>query len=517
VTSATYKIAIADAPNTDGTAIVQATPDYCEVLVDIKPVDSSAPMIKAQVNLPTSWNGKKLQFGGGGYNGALITGVQPSRSAGPEVPMPLTQGYMTAGSDSGHQNTAGINAGAFALNAESLTNFAYAAPKKTNDVAIQLGLAYYAHRPQHSYYMGGSQGGREGMMMAQRYPADFDGIVSIDPVMNATGLWTFQNSFGAVQSAPGSWLGTKVQLIHDTVKTACDALDGLADGVVSNTKACTPIAAAALAALRCASGSDEGATCLSDGQLAAVKWAYDGYKFPFALANGMTSYAGYLYGGEALPNNFGNWVTGTAAPTADPDNTPGVSASYLYGSYYVRYFIAKNASFNALTYNPADFEARVKEVSNMVDATDPDLTAFFARGGKLILRQDLGDKGQSPATGLNYWDAVVAKMSKDKVDQFFAAYVATGLPHTSAGINAGTANAPAYGIPGRIDLLPALEGWVEKNIKPADSMTLTNRAALPPYAVIASKPLCRYGTYPKFVGTGTDGGDKATNYVCSAN
>lgn len=515
VTSATYKSAVPDAPNATNTAIIQATPDYCQVLVDIKPVDPAAPLIKSQVNLPTSWNGKKLQFGGGGYNGVLITGVQPSRNAGPDVPMPLTQGYLTAGTDSGHQNTPDVHPAAFALNKEALTNFAYASYKKTHDVAVQLSQIYYRYRPKKSYYMGGSQGGREGMMMAQRYPADFDGIVSIDPVMNATGLWTFQNSFGALQSAPGSWLGNKMQLVHDTVSGACDGLDGIIDKVVSNYKACKPSAViAAFTAKRCASGSDENAACFSDGQLNTLKATYNGYTFPFALAHGITSYAGYIPGSEGIPNNFSRWETGTIQPTATPDSTPNTSGNYLYGSYYTRFFVARNPDFNALNYNPADFKDRVMELSTILDATNPDLTAFYNRGGKLILREDLGDKGQSPTTGLNYWDAVVAKMSKATVDQFFAAYVATGLGHTSGGVDAGAANAPVYGTPGRVDLLAQLDDWIEKGIKPADQLTLTNRQALTPYSVVASKPMCRYGTYPKFIGTGSSGGEQASNYAC---
>jgi feruloyl esterase len=117
-------------------------------------------------------------------------------------------------------------------------------------------------------------------------------------------------------------------------------------------------------------------------------------------------------------------------------------------------------------------------------------------------------------TGLNYWDAVVAKMGRSTVDQFFAAYVATGLGHTSGGVDAGSANAPSYGTPGRVDLLAQLDNWVENGVKPADQLTLTNRQPLPPYTVIASKPMCRYGTYPKFIGAGTIGGDQAGNYAC---
>lgn len=516
VVSSIYRAAVADAPNQPGNAVVQGTPDYCEVLADIKPVDPSAPIIKAQINLPTNWNGKKLQFGGGGFNGVLITGVQPSRGAGPEVPLPLTQGYLTAGTDSGHQNVQNVHPAAFALNQEAFTNFAYAAYKKTNDVAMELALAYYGRKPVRNYYMGGSEGGREGIMIAQRYPADFDGIVSIDPVINTTGLWTFQASFGALQSAPGSWLGKKAQHIHDTVVGACDKLDGISDYVVSNYKSCTAdVVMRAFSAKRCPSGADEAEACFSDGELRAVKAMYGGYTFPFVLDNGFTHYPGYVPGSELVPSNLTRWVTGASAPTTDPD-APGVGGNYQYGSWYVRYFIAREPNFNTLTYNPAAFRERVRELSGLLDSNQPDLSAFHSRRGKLILRQNLADKGQSAMSGLSYWDAVVAKMGKSKVDDFFAAYVATGLGHTSNGYDAGSVNAPSYGIPGRVDLLPALDAWVEKGIKPADQLTLMNRKPLPPYDIVASKPMCRYGTYPSFVGQESLGGDKAENYICKS-
>lgn len=518
VTAATWRPARGDRPNAAGNAIEQATPDYCEVLVDIRPADTSAPPVKAQVNLPASWNGKKLQFGGSGYNGSLVTGVLPSRSAGPEVALPLTQGYVTAGTDSGHQNSAGLHPAAFALNAEALENFAHAAYKKTHDVALHVTRLYYGKGFKRSYYMGGSQGGREGMMMAQRYPADFDGIVSIDPVMNASGLWTFQNSFGELQRAPGSWLGGKIQLVHDTVAAACDGLDGLRDQVVSNYQACTPaLLQQAFAARRCTGGQEGGNACFADGQLATLRAAYDGYRFPFALANGIQAYPGYIPGSEGVAGNSDNWQAGSTQPAPNPDSAPTTSRNYLYGSYYTRFMIARDPDFDALAYRPAQFQARVLQVSNLIDATDPNLEPFFRRGGKLILRENIGDKGQSGRAGLNYFDAVVARMGRPTVDQFFAAYVATGLGHTSNGVEAGTPNAPAYGVPGRVDLLAQLDNWVESGVKPADQLTLVNRQPLPPYAIVASKPMCRYGSYPRFTGAGTAGGEQAGNYACTAD
>lgn len=516
VTSAAFKPAVADAPNATNTAIVQGTPDFCLVLVDIKPVDPSAPVIKVEVNLPASWNGKTMQVGGGGLNGVLNTGLAATRNAGPETPLAVTLGYMTLGTDSGHQVTAGVDPAAFALNNEAFTNYAYASYKKTRDVGVQLSLAYYGQQAQKAYYIGGSEGGREGMLMAQRYPADFDGIVVVDPVIRLIGLWQFQLSMGQVQSTPGSYLGGKTQLVQDTVAAACDALDGISDRVVSNVKACKPLADAAIVAKRCASGTDEGATCFSDGQIAALRWIYTGQLYPFALANGNYSYPGYLYGSEGVPGAYDRWIVGTTAPTSNPD-AAGVGASYTIGGELVRYFVTKDLSFNPLTFNAAAYQSRIQELSNIMDMTNPDLSAFYARGGKLILREDLSDKGNSPQTGLDYYDAVVARMGRATVDQFFVAYGATGLPHTSPGLPAGTVNAPSYGTAGHQDMLGLIDDWVVKGVKPAETITLTNRNPLPPYDIVASKPMCRFGSYPRYTGATPAGGNLAANYVCTAS
>ncbi|MDB5999283.1 MAG: tannase/feruloyl esterase family alpha/beta hydrolase, partial [Rhizobacter sp.] len=261
-----------------------------------------------------------------------------------------------------------------------------------------------------------------------------------------------------------------------------------------------------------------GPSCLSDAQLAVVNGLHAGYTFNFPLANGVTSYAGFGYGGEGLPGNWSSWVVGTVAPTftAAP-NVAGLNNIFSFGNGYIRYFIAKDKDFNPLAYNPDAFQARVLAVSNLMDATNPDLTAFYSRGGKLILKEDLSDNAQSPYTGLNYWDAVVAKMGRDTVEKFFVAYANPGLPHTSNGIAAGTANAPSYGIPGRVNLLGQLENWVEKGVKPADQLAIAAQAALPPYTVTAAKALCRYPTYPKYIGAAPSGGNIAANYVCAAN
>lgn len=520
----------------DGSATFQ-TPDYCEVGIDILPVDPQAPLIHSQVNLPVPWNGKKLQFGGSGYNGFLQTGVQPSRNAPIHAQLPLNRGYMTAGTDSGHQITitgggdqrgSGASAGsagddpraasarqyAFAANDEALRNFGYAAYKKTHDAAVALGVMFYGRKPVRSYYLGGSEGGREAMTMAQRYPMDYDGIIAIDPVMNWTGLQTFSNHIGGqLQAVPDGWLGAKTGLLARIVRDTCDGADGIADKVIGAPTACLAPAAKALESHRCPTGRDEGPACFSDPQLAVLRAAHRGYDFPFPLANGVTHYAGYLPGSEDLPGAWSKWEAGTTKPTAANPDDPSVSRLYQLGSVYVRHFITRDAGFNTLTYDPRHFQKRVLEVSRIMDATNPDLRAFHARGGKLILREDLADSGQGPFNSLQYRDAVARLMGQKTTDAFFAAYVATGLPHTSGGIDPGTPGAPAYGIPGRIDLLDVLEDWVERGRKPGAGLMLTLHDAAQPERVIASKPMCRYGTWPYFTGKPGEGAD-GTKYMC---
>ena len=519
VTSATYVKAVPDALNAAGTGITQGLPDYCKLLIDIKPVDATAPTTKVQVNLPTAWNGKKLQLGGGGFNGTLVTGLAAATNAPLDVPLPLVRGYMIAGTDSGHQASAYPEAQAFGLNNESFLNYAYASYKNTHDVAVQAALAYYGAKPTKSYYMGGSEGGREGLTMVQRYPADFDAVFSLAPVINFVGLQTFGNWVGGIKQTGGGWLGTKVQLVHDTVMSACDALDGLTDGVVNNYVACKPLADAALTAKRCPSGADEGATCLSDAQLSAVNGTHAGYTFNFPLANGVTSYPGFAYGGEGLAGNWSSWLTGTVAPTFTvAPNISGIGNLFSFGNGVVRYFIAQNKDFNPLTYDPNAYMARVQAVSAVMDSTNPDLTTFMNRGGKLILADDMADTAQSPYAGLNYSTSVVAKMGSTAVNSFMRTYALPGLPHTSSGIAASTTpvNAPAYGIPARYDWLAALDAWSTNGTPPPDQPVVTTTGALPPYTVTASKPVCLYPNYPRYTGTGTSGGNLASNYSCVA-
>ena len=198
-------LAVAERGPTPASLITPAAPEYCKVLGRILPVDPAAPAILFQVNLPTVWNGRSVQYGGGGFNGVLTSGLGLVPAARFDQPSPLGQGYVTVGTDSGHQNKPGEPPQAFALNDEALVNFAHASYKKVRDVSVDLMFRAYGRKPDRLYFVGSSEGGREGLTMAQRYPADFNGIFSRVPVINWTAL-QFAGTRNGLASMGDAWI-----------------------------------------------------------------------------------------------------------------------------------------------------------------------------------------------------------------------------------------------------------------------------------------------------------------------
>jgi len=279
IPSGDAKIASAEAAAIAATmAAPEPTVSYCKVLGAIAPIDPAATPIQFQINLPAQWNARAVQYGGGGYNGVLITGLAPLRDSPPDLTPPLARGFMTYGTDSGHDGAKLPEIMAFALNDEALENFAHASYKKVRDVAVALAKTYYARAPEKIYFFGGSEGGREGLTMAQRYPADFDGIVSVVPVINWVGL-QFSGTRTGLAQRDGGWISpAKVKVIHQAVLAACDKADGLADGIISRPDACLKSFDAKT--LRCPDGKDSGETCLSDAQLKVAETIRMRFEFP---------------------------------------------------------------------------------------------------------------------------------------------------------------------------------------------------------------------------------------------
>ena len=228
----------------------------------------------------------------------------------------------------------------------------------------------------------------------------------------------------------------------------------LADGVVNHYLGCA--GRVDFAALRCVGGQDTGPGCLSDAELAVLRSTHAPYEFSFALANGLTSYPGWLPGHEdsldgPLPS-LQRWVTGSAAPSVPP-NAQTAATQWLYGSNWIRHAIVRKADFDVRQYRPDDHRERVQRTSALMDSTNPDLSAFFARGGKLIVRENAADRAQSAVMGFRYVDAVRARLGDAAVDASLRLYVSPASTHSGIGQSVTTRAA----VPTMVDLLDPLE------------------------------------------------------------
>jgi hypothetical protein len=318
------------------------------------------------------------------------------------------------------------------------------------------------------------------------------------PVMSWTGLQHAGLRDGLALMGDAWIPPAKVKLVGDAVLAACDAADGLADGLVSDPVGCRT--RFDVTKLRCTGALSD--NCLSEAQVKAVQTLHAPLGFGFDLANGVREYPGRGPGGEATPS-FGPtggwqaWWTGSAAPSVPPVQANGIA--WFFGAGAIQYFYARDRNLDVRRYDAKDHQARVQEVSALMDATNPDLSAFHAHGGKLILLENLGDYAQSPYTGLGYHQAVVQRMGRATVDGFFKAYTAPNVDHVGTG---GPANA---------DLFPALVAWVENGRMPA-GLTLVEQEAKPPFRVTRARPLCEWPQWPRY-----RGGDPtaAGSFACS--
>jgi hypothetical protein len=495
-----------------------AVGEYCKVLGDINPMDPAAPAIKFQLNLPTTWNNKAMMFGGGGYNGTIATGIG-NVSAGPaDRPVPLGQGYATFGSDSGHQaNATTSRDGSFGVNDEAVRNFSGEALKKTRDVAGVLIRARYAAAPQRTYFTGGSTGGREALIAVSTWPQDFDGAIVLFPAWDAVALDLFFGRLTQELAKPGAYLNqAERKALYDAALEACDGLDGVQDGVVSNTAACNASFDPATAtlggvALRCPGGADTADTCLSDAQIAAVEVSDSPMQLNYTLASGETGYPGFNMWGSDLgvPNASPLQATvvslawGLVQP-AFPMPPVAASGSPPYGSTFwdqwVRFFVTRDPNANSLTLdpvNPGPWQARIVELSGLQEATRTDLSAFQAKGGKILIAHGTGDVLVSNRATRVYMNRLRTTMGSSAVDSFVRYYEIPAYGHAvSTTFNAAW------------DSLSALENWVENGVAPvgqvvADTVGVPGR----------TRPLCEFPAWPRYSGSGDV--NVAASYTCA--
>jgi len=542
-------------------AEANGTPAYCSVEGSLAPVDKSAPPIRFGVALPTSWSLRGAQLGGGGMNGMIprLTG-----GVGRGGPTLLQQGFATYGSDSGHQMAGfgmpgrgmGMPGGAprgaapapgappaggrpggampagfgapnpeadrWALNDEAVANLGYMQLKKTHDAAMVLIQRAYGAPPRYNYFIGSSQGGRESLTVAQRYPADYDGIAAEVPILNFSTLMLAPELIRIQEKPAANWVPpAKVNAIRGEFMRQCDKLDGLVDGVIENYMACRAIFDVKQggpnrnpwAAKRCPNNVDpnsqdtSAAACLTDGQISTLKMVYSPYVFATPLANGVKS--------------FGMWV---------PNTDPSGSGLIVNARYRGQEGAAENAPMHShlgvlgvtgflmrdLTANPLDYveggplNKRRVELSAILDSTNPDLSAFQRRGGKLIVVIGTNDTLASPGAQLAYYQSVVDRMGRAAVDSFARFFV---LPQTDHGLGGKNYNVDGDGkeiavqqIPSTYNRLGLIVDWVENGKAPGKSVTVT--------AGDRSLPMCSYPEYPRY-SNGPAG--SASSYTCVAN
>lgn len=492
-------LTVAEKGATPAGRISPATPSFCRVLGHIEPTDPKAPPIRFQLNLPLRWNGRSVQYGGGGFNGVVISGVGLPPAAPFDGASPLAKGFATYGTDSGHENKPGEPPQSFAANDEAFVNFSHASYKKVRDVAVMLIERAYGAKPEKMYFLGSSEGGREGLTMAQRYPNDFDGIFARVPVINWVGLQHAGTRAGIASMGEGWIRPAQVKLVHEAVLAACDAQDGVADGLVEDAVGCKKQFDPAK--LLCAIGAS-GDGCLSEAQVAAVRVLQSPYRFSFALANGVTEYPGWGVSGEATKSygptgGWSAWWLGSAPPALPP--LPANGIAWVFGAGGIQHIFVRDPNFDVRKYRPEDYADRVREVSALMDSTNPDLGAFKAHGGKLIMLEHLSDYAQSPYAGIGYFLEVQKRFGEAGTADFMRLYTAPGVDHVGSG---GPAN---------VDMLSVLVDWVEKGSTPGDLTVVEQQAALP-IAVDRSLPLCRWPAWPHY-----KAGDpkSATSFACA--
>ena len=459
---------------------------YCRVDGVIQSVDAKAQSIHFRVNLPARWNEKAVHVGGGGYDGMLVGGLRVS-FAGTQDEHPIAAGYVTFGSDSGHQSMGFMDPapGKFALNEEELENFGGAQLKKTHDVALELLRHYYGSAPKRIYFYGNSQGGHEGLVVAQRWPNDYDGIVAIHPAYDFTALQLSGLHLGQVlYKSPQAWLSPpKVQLIANAVLRACDNLDGLGDGIIGNVSGCR--STFKLDPLRCEGGKDAGNRCLSDEQIKTARAFDEPTALGFTLQGEVSSFARWPLLTGAFTGGASFMGLGMS-PTSSSPPAPTDAFLFFMADQLVRYMVLRDPSYNSLNFEPAKHVDELKRVSTLIDASDANLDVFQARGGKLLLLHGTIDMAIAPENTVAYFERLAKRYGKERLRAFTRLYMVPGFGHGDGAFQM------------RWDGLTALDRWVDAGKEPLNQVATDAAQA----TAGRTRPLCEYPAWPRYVGSG---------------
>lgn len=434
-------------------------PAHCRIAATLKPSADSVIDIEVWMPEASAWNGKFQMVGNGGWAGTISFAAMANA---------VQEGYATASTDTGHK---GGNA-LFAIDhPEKLTDFAYRAVHETVVTAKAMITKFYDRGPRLSYWNGCSTGGRQGLMSAQRYPEDFDAILAGAPANYQTHLhaWDLAVSTPVLKDTAGAVSAAKLDMVNKAMINACDAKDGVADGILNEPTRCT----FDVASLQCKAGDAE--TCLTAPQVTALKRVYE----PVKTSSGQVVFPGKVPGAEA---GFGAYIGG--------QNAPGISV----GSFQVAY---NDAKWDWRTFDVnKDLPIVDQKVGAIVNAVNPDLSKFKARGGKLLMYHGWNDTAISPGNAIDYYTSVQKRMG-GKQDDFIRLFMAPGMNHCGGGPG-----------PNLVNWMAALERWREAGVAPdrIDAVRIANNR------IEVSRPLCPYPQIAVYSGKGTT--NDAGNFSC---
>ncbi len=442
-------------------------PEFCRLRADVRPSKDSD--VKVEVWMPTSaWNGKYQGQGNGGFAGTIdYSGLASA----------VRRGYASAATDTGHAGEATDASWALG-HPEKIIDFGYRGIHEMSVQAKAVIAAFYGKAPQRSYFASCSDGGREGLMEAQRFPDDYDGIVAGAPAnfwthLLAAAAWDNQ----ALLADPASYIApAKLAAISSAAIASCDAKDGLADEIISDPAGChfDP------AQMQCK--GTESDSCLTEPQVAALKKIYAGPR----TSSGTQIFPGFVPGGELGGGGWTPWITGPA---------PEKSLLFAFGTHFFANMIFDDANWDFRKFNlEQDTKLADKKMAAILNATDPDLRPFQKRGGKLIMYHGWSDAAISPINSIHYFDSVVKKMGSGSGD-FIRLFMVPGLQHCFMGPGPNSFGQIASGPQGdpERDVLSAVERWVETGVAPQKVIATKYLNDLDPsQGVKMTRPLCPY-------------------------
>lgn len=461
-------------------AATDAAPAHCRVTGQL------SPEIAFEVSLPAKWNGRFYMIGNGGHAGEALD--DPGRVA--QRNAALSVGFAFAQTNTGHDSRKEPGGSFVMSNPEKAIDYAWRAVHLTATTTKDIAREYYGKPVSKAYWNSCSNGGRQGLIEAQRFPADFDGIIANAPWVDQTGftiasLWNEK----ALTAAPVT--PAKLALVASKVMDKCDAVDGLKDGLIDDPRKCDFKAVRDVPA--CPSGADR-ADCLTAAQAAAIDKVYSG-----PVSNGKPFFPGYMPGSEMVlsgPNGSNSAWIGLIAP-GQPNTKP---ADFNLAEGTMRYLVPRppKPDYDYMTFN---FDTDIHQLdywSSQADAKNPDLSKFRKRGGKLLMTYGWADPILEPMMGVEYYEQAEAKNGAD-TQEFFRLFMIPGMSHCSGGIGTD-----------RHDPVTAVVDWVEKGKAPDKiqaSRVVNNQ-------VVRTRPLCPYPQVARYSGQGSI--DDAANFSCVA-